>query len=279
MKIKKSKINEQETIIPDNIVIESSYTATNELISKVTDIVNHCHNKSPIINLQYTIKYIVSLITDYDSKIFDNFDSFFQWAQDGLGTSLMTDSDIYYDDNSCELFWKEIYEAIIKNDLINLNLKTEDDDELEIVKDDLYNWTCGNSYKNSLSKTTISYIKSHLESSTDSFYRVETQGFTIKNNVKIGDIITFGRYRSFAKGENGFNSVYGDFMSCDEYNCICLKTQGKVNIFDVYKYITNPEEENQQEVLIKGKFKIIDISTIETEWDGEEIPLYIIQSV
>ena len=68
-------------------------------------------------------------------------------------------------------------------------------------------------------------------------------------------------------------------MSCDEYNCICLKTQGKVNIFDVYKYITNPEEENQQEVLIKGKFKIIDISTIETEWNGEEIPLYIIQSV
>lgn len=258
--------------------IDETYSATDELISKVTEIVNHCHNKSPLTTKQYTIKYIVSLITDYNPENFDSFESFFFLAQEALDSSLMTDSDIYYNENSCKLFWKDIYEAIIKDNLINL--KTEDDKELETVKDDLYDWTCGDSYEDSLSKTTLNYIKSHLESSSDSFYRIETTGFTIKKNTKIGDIITFDRYRSFAKGEDGFNSTYGDFMSCDESNCICLKTQGEVNIFDVYKYITNPEEENQQEVLIKGKFKIINISMIETEWgDGGEIPLYTIQFI
>ena len=161
----------------------------------------------------------------------------------------------------------------------------------EDLESDYYRWQAGGEeFEKVFSQEAIDYMNANETTIKQSIYRCEYQDKNRK--LKVGDIITFNRFTSFSKYKSGFYDVmymWDDANQDQNKELICFKTAGNVKVFDIEKefnlnYKNNDDEfgtslDTQQEIFVKGKFKIIAKQKVYDEYEDMYHPLYIIEQL
>ncbi len=132
-----------------------------------------------------------------------------------------------------------------------------------------------------LEDSDVKYIEDNMESTSEPLYRVEESKFTSQRLTEPGQEFSFTNdLRSFTRSEE----VADSFMDeNDDYNYayhrdpVIFKTTGTTQHFSVEDY-AKAYPVDQQESIVGGKFKVVDISTHTTK-DGQTIPMYTIEQV
>lgn len=158
----------------------------------------------------------------------------------------------------------------------NINEVLEDNLD-EDVNRSFPEWQFGaKSFAKAFPQEDIEYMDNHQTVSSHPLYRCNT----IEGSYKIGDTITFDRYRSFSKGAQGFNATLenvGVYFSPEE--CWCMQTRGKVSYFDATKVVNSILYQHQKEVLVKGTFKVVDITTFHSKDTEEDWTMYVVEQI
>lgn len=124
----------------------------------------------------------------------------------------------------------------------------------------------------------LKWIKNNMETyKSKTFYRLEQERFTARK-LEIGDTFSFqGDLRSFAGSIQGRKEIERNIAEFDNIkDYVIFKTVGEQKAFDVNKFINNQYFENQDEYILGGKFKVIDMHEIKETVNGESITMKMI---
>ena len=133
----------------------------------------------------------------------------------------------------------------------------------EDFKTDLDFYIAGGYSIKDFSEDTQDFINSHTQITTWPLYRFDS---LISKNLTLGSEIQLDDFKSFSMSEKGRDRVWEDIQENekDTSNYCLLKTSGRVRCFNIKKYSSNTNYSYQDEVLARGRFKIIKID----EWKG-----------
>lgn len=133
----------------------------------------------------------------------------------------------------------------------------------EDFKTDLDFYIAGGYSIKDFSEDTQDFINSHTQITTWPLYRFDS---LTPKNLTLGSEIQLDDFKSFSMSEKGRDRVWEDIQENekDTSNYCLLKTSGRVRCFDIKKYSSNTNYSYQDEVLARGRFKIIKID----EWEG-----------
>ena len=134
----------------------------------------------------------------------------------------------------------------------------------------LYDFIAGGwSVEDIFDEEDIEYMNNNLTTCKD-IYRIEV--FNVRD-YKIGDVVEFNNYRSFTKDYETLQKMIkydvGDFLTPGKDACEIFNIKDAVKCFDISKY-----NKEQEEVLVKGTFKVINIKHMKI--DGVDIPIYVL---
>lgn len=155
----------------------------------------------------------------------------------------------------------------------------------EDIDDKLQRWQLGGeNFEDIFDAEDIKHFDSNIQVTDGHLYRCQKD----IQHLKVGDVLDFDRYRSFSKSEQGFYDVM--FMADDSSeDFICLKTQGEVSYFDTKnKYTLDIHSDDyefgssldtQEEVFVKGKFKVVKEEEVYDEYIEDYHRLFVIEQV
>ena len=167
-------------------------------------------------------------------------------------------------------------------------------DEDTSLENKFYRWQLGGeTFDTIFSKEDMQYMKKHTSTINTPIYRCEMLKDNNNKNLKVGDVITYDRFRSFSKDKDGFYDVmfmWDDAIEDEQDDVVCFKTNGPVTIFDCdnefnlkYDEITSDDFGNnlntQKEIFVEGKFKVIKKEKIYDDYCETYHTLYIIEQI